>query len=315
MKRITIKSTLWGALAGIGMVLSTNAGATAAGWTFSCSGAACDTTPTSSNVAFGNTRTYLDNTSGNQLSLSASAISNTGGTNTSGTSATNTKIQDAYLAIYSGGLGVGNRDLATGKDGDTVNDTDSGETTSPEHAIDNNSRYDMALFSFGSTDVTLKTVSFGYVSGDADFVVLAYDPSGAQPADPRSTLVGTTGINGSSTYSGLLTQGWTLVGNYSNSSTGQLNINAGLASSSYWLIGAYNSTWSSTSCKKQSGSTTTCDTGNDYFKISALTGEYTPPPPPPPPPGGGSSVPEPGTMALIAAAVLGLGLRHRRRSN
>jgi hypothetical protein len=48
-------------------------------------------------------------------------------------------------------------------------------------------------------------------------------------------------------------------------------------------------------------------TGNDYFKISNVTGELHVPPPPPPP----GEIPEPSTYALMGAGLIAFGLRKR----
>ncbi|MCB1940073.1 MAG: hypothetical protein KDE64_12865, partial [Rhodocyclaceae bacterium] len=94
----------------------------------------------------GNVRTY----SSDGVQVQATAWANTGGSS-------NTVLEDAYLAQYSTGLGVHNRDAGNG---------DSGEGSSPEHAMDNDQRYDSVLLSF-SQAVNLTHVKNDYYSGDS----------------------------------------------------------------------------------------------------------------------------------------------------
>jgi len=90
------------------------------------------------------------------------------------------QIQQQYatgnLRLYGGGLGINNLDgcSTTGCAGD-LGDTAS---NAPEHAIDNDQRYEMVLLSF-SKAVNLSSVYFGWAQQgkDADFTLLAYDPT------------------------------------------------------------------------------------------------------------------------------------------
>jgi hypothetical protein len=203
--------------------------------------------------------------------VTASAYANTVGSG-------NSLIDSAYLSVYGGGLGVVNKDYYNG--------SDSGEGQSPEHAMDNNGRYDSIMFSFASA-VQLKSITLGWVSTDSDISVLAYTGASAPSFSNLS-------------YSQLTANGWTVVGNYANVGQGTAkSINVNGVSASYWLIGAYNSVF---------GLATGIDTyKNDYMKIAAL-GATTPPPPP-------SQVPEPHTALLVGIGMLGLlRLRASRRS-
>jgi hypothetical protein len=68
--------------------------------------------------------------------------------------------------------------------------------------------------------------------------------------------------------------------------------------SSFWLIAAAPTVVTNTTCKKSSWSswTVSCTVkDNDYFKLAALAGTYTPNTPPPPSPG----VPAPAPLLLM----------------
>lgn len=159
-------------------------------------------------------------------------------------------------------------------------------TTSPQHAMDNNGFTESLLLNFSSYGkATLNSISIGWISGDADVSILAY--TGSTPlVDNPGSLVGKT-------YAGLLSSGWTIVSNEGNLAVGTARSFNGSSpvSSSYWLVSAYNSAFSSKGCNGG-----TCGGGNDYFKISALGGTITPP----------HKVPEPAPMALIGISMLGM---------
>jgi len=240
-------------------------------WTLYSGASGCST----SGSTYGNTRTCSGSGSGSPA-VTASAWANT-------YNSSNTKIENAYLGAYTGGLGVKNRDAANG--------TDAGEGSSPEHAMDNNDRIDSILFSF-TDSVVLESVRTGWYWSDSDVSVLRYKNS-----DTPSL--------GMKTYADLVsaTGGWELVSTVDldsgscSSGVCTKSVNAGGADSKYWLVSAYTTAF---------GTVAGSDTGNDYVKIYALSGDR----PTPPPPGGG--VPEPGSMALIGIAALGL-LATRRR--
>jgi PEP-CTERM motif len=213
-------------------------------------------------------------------------------------------LETAYLGVYgTNGLGVNNRDGTSGTGSGDYGDLAS---NAPEHAIDNNQRYDSVLFSFGSA-VNLTSMTTGWVgcaaatsgstsvcdgstpakTADSDFTVWYYTGSSATPFSSTATY-------------GALGSGWTLLGSYDGGSTkGTTSISdsAGIYSS-YWLIGAYNDVVSS-------GQTA----GNDYFKIAGLTGTVCTTQ-------GGCGpkpTPEPGTLLLMGAGMLGLMRLNTRR--
>lgn len=201
-----------------------------------------------------------------------------------------TSLINTALVSYGSGLGMTS-------DG-------SGE---PNHAIDNNGNIETVLFSFsdgvaGLTNndkVNLTSASFGYVSGDSDYSIYAYTGTGA------ANLTGLT-------YSSLTSNGWTLVGHYDGSSSAGTKNFSNSIYSSYWLVGALNTA--------SSGK----DVGDDYFKLASVSGTTCKANPTAPgcksvctpgtPGCGGGGVPEPGTLFLMGAGLIGLARYNKRRT-
>ncbi|MCX9157748.1 PEP-CTERM sorting domain-containing protein [Niveibacterium sp. 24ML] len=208
-------------------------------------------------------------------SVTATTYSNSGG---SGADTSLYTLETGYMSVYSGsGLGEKNRD-ACGLSGAAAN-CDVSEGNSPEHAIDNNERYDSVLMNFGASNkVALTSLSIGWKGADSDMTVLAYTGTGACVAagNCSSSL-------SSRKYSDLTNRGWTLIGHYADVAANAITgINAGNVSSSLWLIGAFN---------PLVGGDPGWNVGNDAIKLKTIAGDV---------PG---KVPEPASLLLV-----GLGL-------
>jgi hypothetical protein len=214
----------------------------------------------------GNTKTYCPATG---PSVTASAWANTANT---AAGAVNEALAAAQLEIFSGGLGARNADWNVAGAG-----KDTSEGSSPEHAIDNNERFDSVLLTFAA-NISLSQLYFGWVGDDSDITVLAYTGAGVP------TLAGKT--YGSLTSGG----GWSLIGHYLNVGTGWETINTGGLDSRYWLVGAYNSRVTGGENKY---------VGNDAVKLQKAKGEEV-------------QVPEPATLGLLALGLSGLAARVRR---
>jgi hypothetical protein len=193
-------------------------------------------------------------------------------------------IQRATVSAYSGGIGIANADRCT-----TGTSCDLNETNNPEHAVDNQQRYDMALLTF-SKPVQLTAMQLGWTYNDSDMTVLAYTGSGA-PSTLSGALNPTfVGLN----YSQLVQKGWTAIGHYANVGTAApMAINALGVVSSYWLIGAYNPL-ALNPVANPAGATSFSATSYDYVKLSAVMGF--------------AAVPEPNSAALICVALVGFAL-------
>jgi hypothetical protein len=240
-------------------------------WSFSgnvdCGSTTSGTTSHACYTQAGNTRT--SNPGGGAPVGTAKAYSNTGSGGV---------LETAYLGLYSGGLGVKNRDGVNGAG-------DSSEWISPEHSTDNNQRYDSVLLKATSdgmaTKVELTGVKIGYRDQDSDITVLAYVGTGT-PA----SLEGLT-------YSQLTNAAndWQLVGHYSDlTTTSTQTINAAGIESAYWLVMAYNPTWSSKGWTE----------GNDHVKLMAFYGKQH------------TGVPEP-SMLILGGLALGSAAFFSRR--
>lgn len=230
-----------------------------------------------------------------------SLTSGSSGVNVSAWTASNTTnlLSAGTVTNWSGGVGA----------------SYSGEpTSSPQHALDNHTRFESLLLDFGSEAVNLSKIGVGWseawanqtsctwwgscstsfknVGSQTDLFVLAYTGSDPFSASSMSGL----------SYSQLLNNGWEIVANVSGS-TGTRDIaTATPIYSSFWLIGA-----GSFEATSGGAAITTGDGRHDFIKIAGVTGSVRPPPPP-------GTVAEPGSLALLGLGMLGMLALRRRRS-
>lgn len=213
---------------------------------------------------------------GSNLPGTSTVVGYSAPSNTATLVATNATTSLPDLIWYGGGYGVC-----------SIGETD---CPNPQHAMDNNGYKESIVLSFAKK-VTLSWLDIGWRRTDSDLSVLAYTGTG-------------TPVSSSSTYSNLLANGWSLVGQYANVPTTPQtaptpSVNLGTAiSSSYWMIAAYNSTFGGT-CTGG-----TCGNNNDYVKLFAVAGTTQ-----------NGKVPEPAVLLLFGTALMGVvGLRRRRQT-
>lgn len=153
------------------------------------------------------------------------------------------------------------------------------KTSSPNHAVDNEGGYyDMLMLSFDSL-VTLNSIDLGWISGDSDVSILAFNGAPSQVSPLGQS------------WESLLSDGWQSAGNYYNVGSNAKAVNPLNITSQYWLIGAYNI---NLDANKNNDKT------NDYFKLQSIKVTKS------------VKVPEPSALLLFSLGLLGLAVVRRR---
>jgi hypothetical protein len=240
------------------------------------SGAASATTVT---FSFAGGSSATDGLDGNVLSFNSNPLGITLNASAYSTGGANNTFVKAWLGHYSNGLGV-------------TNPSDS--SSSPSHTVDNggsDGRRDFVAFEFSQAIDISKVILHSY--GDVDMTMWL------------GTLGANNNFTGTETFANNL-GGLNPLGNFNcttNCSAGNIFTHTVTSSltGNYLIVAAH--TTETTCTTSWSGYPSCQDKGNDNFKIRSLEVDYYT-----------NQVPEPATLALLGAGLLGLGAVRRRKT-
>lgn len=153
------------------------------------------------------------------------------------------------------------------------------------HYIDNSNQRDMLFFDFNKS-VALTQLNIGYTSNDSDMVVIGF--SSVPSFVPNSTW---------SDIASAVTAGTHAIFELLDGGTGWQSFNGGGFESQYWLVGAYNQYF---------GSSSGYEIGKDYIKLAGIMTSHESSSTTPP-----VEANAPASLGLMAAALVFMWNRRR----
>ena len=217
---------------------------------------------------------------------------------TSSSNFSNTSIGDGNVyEISQGGL---NLDITAYADTGNNGEVETAEVSSNNHGllvynqdnndghyVDNSDQRDMLLFDFNKS-VALTQLNIGYSSNDSDMVVIGFNTLPSYSSSSTWSSIASAITAGTHAVFEIINHGAT---------SGWESFNNGGFESQYWLVGAYN---------KYFGSTSGYENGKDYVKIAGIMTSHedsntTPP----------VEANAPASLGLMAAALVFMWNRRR----